>query len=127
MFEPRLDGPTQNLGPIRSAVLTFIGYKKQTDWQTTQAKYIYRCFNSVFKSWIIRVTIYLRFVSIWSRVEVSSDQPAGQTYHQAGDLIHLLDKDPDLVDLHLLSNLPQLSEDILSNLVIQPHGLPTQS
>ena len=40
-------GPTQNLGPIGSAVLTFIGYKqtnkhpnKKTD---RQAKFILRC------------------------------------------------------------------------------------
>ncbi len=37
-----MQGPTQNLGPIGSAVLTFIGYK-QTDKQTDrQAKFIYR-------------------------------------------------------------------------------------
>ena len=39
--------PTKNLGPIGSAVLTFIGYKqtnKQTNKQTDrQAKFIYRC------------------------------------------------------------------------------------
>ena len=33
-----MQGPKQNVGPIGSAVMTFIGYK-QTD---RQAKYIYR-------------------------------------------------------------------------------------
>ncbi len=51
-----MHSPTQNLGPIGSAVLSFIGYKqtnKQTDKQTDrQAKFIYR---------YILHTIYVRF------------------------------------------------------------------
>ena len=38
-------GPTQNLGPIGSAVLMFIGYK-QTDTQTEKQIYTYR---SIFR------------------------------------------------------------------------------
>ena len=43
-------GPTKNLGPIGSAVLTFIGYK-QTDRQTDrEAKFIYRLERNLLQS-----------------------------------------------------------------------------
>ncbi len=65
-FLPRC--PTKNLGPIGSAVLTFIGYKqtnKQTDkHQDRQAKFIYRFRNSlstVNVSYILRVNTSLKF------------------------------------------------------------------
>ena len=38
-FHGVMRDPTKNLGPIGSAVLTFIGYKQKTD---RQAKFIYR-------------------------------------------------------------------------------------
>ena len=31
-----MEGPTQNLGPIGSAVLTFIGHNRQADKQTSR-------------------------------------------------------------------------------------------
>ena len=34
--------PTQNLGPIGSAILTFIGYKQTNKQTDRQAKFIYR-------------------------------------------------------------------------------------
>ena len=37
-------GPTKNLGPIDSTVLTFIGYNPSNKQTDRQAKYIYRCF-----------------------------------------------------------------------------------
>ena len=49
--------PTQNLGPIGSAVLTFIGYK-QTDRQTdSQAKFIYG-YTYIKKVYLKPSTIY---------------------------------------------------------------------
>ena len=37
-----MQGPTQNLDPIDSAVLTLIGYKKANKHTESQAKYINR-------------------------------------------------------------------------------------
>ena len=44
-----LDVPQKNLGPIGSAVLTFIEYKQTP----RQAKFIYRCKYKLFKSLIL--------------------------------------------------------------------------
>ena len=61
-------GPKQNLGPIDSAVLTFIGYK-QTDRKTDrQAKYIDRRFmylsTSILLYWISNVLVHFLFIYI---------------------------------------------------------------
>jgi len=47
-FPGVIGGPTQNLGPIGSAVLTFIGYK-QTNTQTRKVYIIERCSSSAFR------------------------------------------------------------------------------